>query len=60
MENNLISIATDYLPIFLKNIRFSIHLKGWPAAITAVAFCGSCVAIYGLKTYCEKDDSKKE
>lgn len=48
MENKLIQIA-DSIPAILKNTHLNVNLQGWPAAITAISFFGSCVAIYALK-----------
>ena len=48
MENNLIQMA-DSIPALIKHTNLSISLKGWPAAVTAVALFGSCVAIYAIK-----------
>lgn len=48
MENKLIQMA-DSIPAILKNTHLNVNLQGWPAAITAISFFGSCVAIYALK-----------
>lgn len=48
MEHNIIKMA-DSIPTLIKNTNLNVSLQGWPAAITAVAFFGSCVAIYAIK-----------
>lgn len=48
MENKIIQMA-DSIPAILKNTHLNVNLQGWPAAITAVALFGSCVAIYAIK-----------
>lgn len=48
MENQIISL-TDNIFDFVKNTHLDLNLHGWPAAVTAVAFFGSCVTIYALK-----------
>ena len=48
MENKIIQMA-DSIPALIKNTHLNVNLQGWPAAITAVALFGSCVAIYAIK-----------
>lgn len=48
MENKIIPL-TDNIFDLAKNTHLDLSLQGWPAAITAMAFFGSCVAIYALK-----------
>ena len=48
MEHNIIKMA-DSIPTLIKNTTLNVSLQGWPAAITAVALFGSCVAIYAIK-----------
>lgn len=48
MENKIIQM-TDSIPAIIKNTHLNVNLQGWPAAITAVALFGSCVAIYAIK-----------
>lgn len=48
MENKIIQMA-DSIPAILKNTHLNVNLQGWPAALTAITFFGSCVAIYALK-----------
>lgn len=48
MENKIIQM-TDNIPALIKNTHLNVNLHGWPAAITAVAFFGSCVALYAIK-----------
>ena len=48
MENKIIQMA-DSIPAILKNTHLNVNLQGWPAAITAAALFGSCVAIYAIK-----------
>ncbi len=48
MEQNIIKMA-DSIPALIKNTTLNVSLHGWPAAITAVAFFESCVAIYAIK-----------
>ena len=48
MENKLIEVV-DTFPTLIKNTHLNVNLQGWPAAITAVALFGSCVAIYAIK-----------
>ena len=48
MEHNIIELA-DSVPTLIKNTNLDVSLEGWPAAITAMAFFGSCVAIYAIK-----------
>lgn len=49
MENKIIQMA-DSIPAIIKNTHLNVNLQGWPAAITAVTFFCSCVAIYAIKT----------
>ena len=50
------------LPVVLKNMHLNVSLQGWPAAVSAVALFGSCVAIYAIKvthpeaTYATEDN----
>ena len=44
MEHNIIKMA-DSIPTLIKHTNLNVSLQGWPAAITAVALFGSCVAI---------------
>ena len=48
MENKIIQMA-DCIPAILKNTTLNVNLQGWPAAVSAVALFGSCVAIYAIK-----------
>ena len=48
MENKIIPL-TDNIFDLVKNTHLNLSLQGWPAAVTAVAFFGSCVTIYALK-----------
>lgn len=48
MENKIIQM-TDSIPTLIKNTHLNVNLQGWPAAITAVALFGSCVALYAIK-----------
>lgn len=48
MENKIVQL-TNVVPALIKNTRFTVNLQGWPAAITVIAICGSCVAIYALR-----------
>lgn len=48
MENRIIPL-TDNIFDLVRNTHLDLSLQGWPAAITAMACFGSCVAIYALK-----------
>ena len=48
MENIIIKMA-DSIPALIKNTSLNISLEGWPAAVTAVALFGSCIALYAIK-----------
>ncbi len=48
MEHNIIKMA-DSIPTLIKHTNLNVSLQGWPAAITAVALFGSCVAIYAIR-----------
>lgn len=48
MEHNIIKMA-DSIPTLIKNTNLNVSLQGWPAAITAVALFGSCVAMYAIR-----------
>ncbi len=62
MENKLTQIV-DTIPTLIKNTQLNVSLEGWPAAITAIAFFCSGVAVYALKvthpneSYAREDDN---
>ncbi|MBS6923491.1 MAG: hypothetical protein KH186_08120 [Lachnospiraceae bacterium] len=59
MENKIIPL-TDNIFDLVKNTHLDLNLHGWPAAVTAVAFFCSCVAIYALKvTHPEHNPNKR-
>lgn len=59
MENKIIPL-TDNIFDLVKHTHLDLNLHGWPAAVTAVAFFGSCVAIYALKvTHPEQNQNKR-
>ena len=59
MENKIIQMA-DSIPAILKNTHLNVNLQGWPAALTAITFFGSCVAIYALKVTHPDQEYEKE
>ncbi len=50
MDNKITQMA-DSIPALIKNTHLNVNLQGWPAAITAVAFFGSYVAINVIKVF---------
>ena len=59
MEDKIIKMENS-IPVLIKNTHLNISLEGWPAAITAVMFFCSCVAIYAIKTEHSETGSASE
>lgn len=48
MNNAFVGLMVDSIPTLVSHTHFNFNLQGWPAAFTAVAFMGACVAVYAI------------
>lgn len=48
MNNSFVGMMADSIPTLIGHTHFNFNLQGWPAAFTAVALMGTCVAIYAI------------
>ena len=60
MDNTTITSVAESIPNVIKNTHLNVNIEGWPAVVSIISICGTCIACYAIKCYYFDKNTKDE